>query len=151
MKVLQVPLHKITRHSDLFQGEIAVSVRPALPVEGITLILGNGEAGGRVWADTPPSPVVSSVPLVRKQPDKNEKSFPEIFTACAVTRSMTRNNLEAVSEHVAGNDEASDVLVFSLSDAPLSILQEELKVEQRVDTSLKGLFDLVLHTGEEKK
>ncbi len=64
---------------------------------------------------------------------------------------MTRNNLEAVSEHVAGNDEASDVLVFSLSDAPLSILQEELKVEQRVDTSLKGLFDLVLHAGEEKK
>ena len=45
MKVLQVPLHKAVLHSDLFQGELAVGVRPALPVEGVTLILGNGAAG----------------------------------------------------------------------------------------------------------
>ena len=45
MKVLQLPLHKVVLHSDLFQGELAVGVRPALPVEGVTLILGNGAAG----------------------------------------------------------------------------------------------------------
>ncbi len=64
---MQVPLHNVVLHSDLFQGEVAVGVRSALPIEDITFILGNGVAGGRVWADVPPPPVVSSVPLVRKQ------------------------------------------------------------------------------------
>lgn len=95
MKVLQVPLHNIILHSDLLQGEVAVGVRLALPIEGITLILGNGVAGGRVWAEAPPPPpVLSSFPLVKKQPDENEVNFPEVFTACAVTRSMTRANPE---------------------------------------------------------
>ncbi|XP_078019594.1 uncharacterized protein LOC144459429 [Epinephelus lanceolatus] len=90
MKVLQVPLHKMVLYSDLFQGEITVGVRPALPIGGITLTLGNGVAGGRVWADAPPPPppVVSSVPL------------------------------------------------------------EELKLEQRADPSLEGLFDMVLPEDE---
>ena len=34
IKVLQVPLHKVVLHSDLFQGELAVGVRLVLPVEG---------------------------------------------------------------------------------------------------------------------
>ncbi|KAK0152609.1 hypothetical protein N1851_005866 [Merluccius polli] len=66
MKVLQVPLHNVMLNSDLFQGQVAVGVSPALPIQGITLILGNEVAGGCVWADVPPPPppVVSSVPLI---------------------------------------------------------------------------------------
>lgn len=51
------PLHIMHSIHDLFQGTVAVGVRPALPVEGIMLILGNVMAGGRVWADVPPPPV----------------------------------------------------------------------------------------------
>lgn len=79
-KILQVPLHNVM-----------------LPIEGITLILGNGMAAGRVWADVLPPPFVSSVPLVRKQPDENEVNFPEVFGACVVTHSMTHANLDSVS------------------------------------------------------
>lgn len=61
MNVLQVPLHKIVLHSDLFQSEIAVCVRPALRVKGVTLILGNGAAGGHVWGCASPPPVVSYI------------------------------------------------------------------------------------------
>ena len=152
MKVLQVPLHKMMLYSDLFQGQISVGVRPALPIEGITVILGNGVAGGRVWADAPPppAPVVSSVPLVRKQPDEYQASFPEVFTACAVTRSMARDTPDSVSEPVKTKGEVSDSLYFSLSDVPLSASQEELKSEQRADSSLEGLFDMVLPEDEVK-
>ena len=90
MKVYRfLPLHKVMLHSDLFQGEIALGVKPALPVKGVTLILGNGAAGGCVWGGVSPPPVVSSVLLVRKQPDDDTTSF---LTACAVTRSMSQNS-----------------------------------------------------------
>ncbi|KAG7453547.1 hypothetical protein JOB18_031128 [Solea senegalensis] len=89
------------------KGEIAVGVRPALPVEGVTLILGNGAA------------VVSSVPLVRKQPDEDEIRFPEVFTACAVTRSMSQHSPPEPPECGVGD-----------------VTQEELESEQRADASL---------------
>ena len=88
MNVLNVPLHKIRLFSDLFQGEAQVGVRPALPIEGVTMILGNGLVGARVWADVPPV-VVASVPLVKSRPDDSEREFPEVFTACAVVTKIT--------------------------------------------------------------
>lgn len=146
MTELQVPLHNIMLHCDLFQGQISVGVRPALPIEGITLILGNGVAGGRVWA-APPPPTASSVGLLRMQPDENEVS-PDVSAACAVTRSMKhKSEAEAKSET---KGEASHSLSFSLSDVPLSVSQEELKVEQQADASLNGLFEQVLPNSEVK-
>ena len=41
MNVLNIPLHKIGLFSDLFQGEAQMGVWPALPIEGVTMILGN--------------------------------------------------------------------------------------------------------------
>ena len=52
-----------------------------------------------VWGGVSPLPVVSSVPLVRKQLDDDATSFPEVFTACGVTRAMSRNSPPAVPEH----------------------------------------------------
>ncbi|XP_036965436.1 uncharacterized protein LOC119025698 isoform X3 [Acanthopagrus latus] len=69
-------------------GEVAVAVRPALPVDGVTMILGNDIAGSRVWADVPPPAIVASAPLVTTEPDKSVTDFPEAFRACAVTRAM---------------------------------------------------------------
>lgn len=60
LTVLPIPLHKSVLDCELVEDEVAVGVRPALPIAGIHFILGNGLAGGRVWADSPPLPIVSS-------------------------------------------------------------------------------------------
>ena len=59
LKILRVPLHKMMLFSDLFQGEVAVGVRPALPVAGITMILDNDIAVSRVWPDVAPRAIVT--------------------------------------------------------------------------------------------
>ncbi|KAK0150744.1 hypothetical protein N1851_008151 [Merluccius polli] len=119
MNVLNVPLHKIRLFSDLFQGEAQVGVRPALPIEGVTMILGNGLVGARVWADVP-SVVVASVPLVKSRPDDSEREFPEVFTACAVTRAMRRSN------DVKKVDDDPETVRLSLSDFPLAVSHGDL-------------------------
>ncbi len=40
-------------YSDPFEGQIEVGVRSVIPVEGVTLTLGNTVAGGHIWADVP--------------------------------------------------------------------------------------------------
>lgn len=41
LKVGDVSLHKIILNCDLFQEEVVVGVCPALPVNGVMMILGN--------------------------------------------------------------------------------------------------------------
>lgn len=69
LNVLSVPLHRVVIDCDLFQGEAALAVRPALPIEGVSLILGNKLAGTRVWPDVIPPIVAESVPQLRQDPD----------------------------------------------------------------------------------
>ena len=59
MGLVFVPRHKLVLDCDLVQGVVAVAVRPALPFDGVEMILGNDLAGGAVWACVPPSPVVT--------------------------------------------------------------------------------------------
>lgn len=149
MKVLQVPLHNVMLHSDLFEGQVTVGVRPALPTEGISLILENGVAGGPVWAGVlPPPAVLSLVPLLRKQPDENEVNFPKDFTACVVTCSMARDKLDSVSGSEQLESNNSGLCAFSLSDTSPSVLQEDLRLEQQADPSLRALFEQVLPADE---
>ena len=51
MGVLEVPLHEVNIKSSLINGNIVIGMRPSLPVEGISLILGNDLAGERVMVD----------------------------------------------------------------------------------------------------
>lgn len=51
--------------------------------------------------------MVSSVPVVRKQLDDDEDTFPEVFTACAVTRAMVR-------EGASGNSDVGMVKYLSI-------------------------------------
>ncbi|KAK0150396.1 hypothetical protein N1851_008509 [Merluccius polli] len=51
MSTLRVPLHQVELSSNLVQGVLRIGVRPALPVEKIDVILGNGLAGGHVWPE----------------------------------------------------------------------------------------------------
>ena len=43
-----VPLHKVHLKCGLVTGAVVVGVRPSLPVQGVSLILGNNLAGGQV-------------------------------------------------------------------------------------------------------
>jgi hypothetical protein len=49
--VIDVPLHRIFLKSDLITGPVIVGVRPTLPVQGVSLLLGNNLAGGKVVLD----------------------------------------------------------------------------------------------------
>ncbi|VDI40041.1 Hypothetical predicted protein [Mytilus galloprovincialis] len=53
---IDVPLHRIYLKSDLITGPVIVGVRPNLPVEGVTLLLGNDLARNKVVAE----PIVTS-------------------------------------------------------------------------------------------
>ena len=55
MEIINVPLHKVNLKSDLVSGTVTVGVRPQLPVKGVSMLLGNDLAGGKVL----PDPIVS--------------------------------------------------------------------------------------------
>ena len=81
--VIDVPLHRIYLKSDLITGPVIVGVRPTLPVQGVSLLLGNDLAGGKVV----PDPIVCET-LTSDVASKDEND--DLYPACAVTRSMTR-------------------------------------------------------------
>ena len=51
LNAMSVPLHKVYLHSDLVTGPVTVGVLPTLPVRGVSFILGNDLAGGKVKPD----------------------------------------------------------------------------------------------------
>uniref|UniRef100_A0AAV2JWG7 Uncharacterized protein n=1 Tax=Knipowitschia caucasica TaxID=637954 RepID=A0AAV2JWG7_KNICA len=98
MAVLPIPLHRMCLECELLRRGVAVGVRPALPIDGIHIILGNGLVGGCVWADTD-SGGGETVDAVVGEPD--------VFHACAVTR----------ASHGAELDVADAGLVQACEDA----------------------------------
>ncbi|KAI3366213.1 hypothetical protein L3Q82_010034, partial [Scortum barcoo] len=56
-------------------GEGELAVRPVLPIQGVSVILGNNLVGAQVWADVPPPVVMVPVPMVRLEPDESERDF----------------------------------------------------------------------------
>ena len=84
MGVLEVPLHEVNIKSSLINGNIVIGMRPSLPVEGISLILGNDLAGERVMVD----PRVVEKPRDDENTERLAEKFPGIFPASVLTRSM---------------------------------------------------------------
>ena len=93
MGVLEVPLHEVNIKSSLINGNIVIGMRPSLPVEGISLILGNDLAGERVMVD----PRVVETPRDDEKTERLAEKFPGIFPASVVTRSMKAKK-EAIKE-----------------------------------------------------
>ena len=93
MGVLEVPLHEVNIKSSLINGNIVIGMRPSLPVEGISLILGNDLAGEKVMVD----PRVVEKPRDDEKTERLAKKFPGIFPASVVTRSMKAKK-EAIKE-----------------------------------------------------
>ena len=93
MSALKVPLHEVNIKSSLINGNIVIGIRPSLPVEGISLILGNDLAGEKVMVD----PRVVEKPRDDEKSERLAEKFPGIFPAFMVTRSMKAKK-EAIKE-----------------------------------------------------
>ena len=93
MGVLEVPLHEVNIKSSLIKGNIVIGMRPSLPVEGISLILGNTLAGERVIVD----PRVVEKPRDDEKTEKLAEKFPGTFPVSVVTCSMKAKK-EAIKE-----------------------------------------------------
>ena len=94
---VRVPLHIVELESDLVSGSVVAGVLPTLPVEGVTLLLGNDIAGEKVLSHI----VTSRTPVVDDATEKLVQEMPDVFPSCAVTRSMTREQ---------ENEEQEDIL-----------------------------------------
>ena len=157
MQDIGVPLHKITIQSDLWSGDAVVGVRPRFPISGVSVIMGNDLAGGRVLV----TPEVTPVPVLRTDPDELAERFPKVFTSCAVTRAAAKR-MQAECQDVDLSDsflcvKEQDVpeLGESSDDAQKrgpdlsasSMSREQLITDQRADKTLAHLFEDVSEGG----
>ncbi|KAK4315403.1 hypothetical protein Pmani_013320 [Petrolisthes manimaculis] len=146
-----VPLVTIHLESELFSGSALVGVVDQLPVPGVQFILGNDLAGGKMGS----LPVVSEVPVESKETEKLVEEIPDVFPVCAVTRSMTARKGSEPDETEMKLPLCEDVEV-DLSETFLanldsghesreefSLSRENLIEQQKADSSLQKLFDVV--------
>lgn len=75
-------------HSELYTSEIEACCVLAIANWGIVLILDNGVSGRHVWAEQPPFPVLSVVPLVCVQLDYSNIRFSDVFLASVLAHAM---------------------------------------------------------------
>ncbi|KAK0140312.1 hypothetical protein N1851_022787 [Merluccius polli] len=108
MSYISVPLHHLNLTCDLVSGDFSVGVRPSLPMRGVTFVLGNDIAGGKV---TPVLEVFDQPDV--SQPDVLGRSYPDAFPVCAVTRAQARKLGDAV-------DLSDTVFADGLSDQAFS-------------------------------
>ena len=120
---MEVPLHTVDLQSGLVSGRVNLGIRKSLPMEGVSLILGNDLAGAKVTV-----PVVSAAPLANEQVETAElvQEFPEVFPACVVTRSMAKKSSESVRK-----TSPDDV---SLEDSFFCRLKDENTCTKETDT-----------------
>lgn len=94
---VSIPLHRIHLTSGLVSGPVEVGVVPSLPMKGISMLLGNELAGGRVI----PHPKVVSEPVASVDTENIEEENPGIFPSCAVTRAQARKKAyEKIDERI---------------------------------------------------
>ena len=107
-------------------------VRPALPIDGVAVILGNKLSGGRVWAVGSSSSVSGTADGPGAQPHVEGDQVPEVHSVSAITRSASR-----VWTEPADPDSRASTIVMGL---PTSISRSRLIQEQFSDSSLQPLF-----------
>ncbi len=147
LTVIKVPLHNVFLQSSICSGFVKLAVCAELPVEGVSLILGNDLAGKRVFC----LPEVTDDPVdVYKGHDVLHETFPDVFSACAVTRAQSRKFEETVDlsdsflatevpdQFVKDNVNELNVCVVPNSNLPLGKL--ELIKAQHADPTLTPCF-----------
>ena len=143
---ISLPLVQVYLKSDLISGYVKVGLTPSLPMPGITFLLGNDIAGGKVT----PQPKMSLTPIIDQDTEKLNDEIPGLFPACIVTRSKSYD-MPTVNETLPPgdctelhekilhcNDESSDDL----------ITRSQLILAQQCDPSLKRFFEKVISSDE---
>ena len=77
-----------------------MGIVPFLPMDGVSFLLGNDLAGGRVSV----LPVVSEVPVCDQQTENLADEFPGIFPACVVTARKAESEREKNESDVSLGD-----------------------------------------------
>ena len=110
--------------SDIVSGLVEVGVRPSLPIEGISLILGNDLAGGKVTVD----------PCMSCQPESHDGTQEEvtIYPACAVTHTMKKKAAE--KDRVIISPVLTRVGLPEVSGSVTNDLEEESKDSNENDS-----------------
>lgn len=112
---------------------------------GIDIILGNSLDGGIVCKGIslpPPSPIVVNTPWFDDPCHQKKSSFPDVFTACAIMRAMTRGRSDIVSPGLEGKDKLKDYV--SLYVWASTVWREEFIKEQQADPFLTEMLGNVL-------
>ncbi len=155
-----VPLHTMYIKSNLISGPVKIGVRSHLPVEGVSMILGNDLVGGKVF----PCPIVSAEPDVGAQTDVS-KMFPSVFPACAVTRAHAQRFGDVVDISESFLPSSADVVESKLSvmprqtaetatedqQPPLKVGREQLAAAQRADPNLIKCIDAAVDRSQVSK
>lgn len=141
-----VPLHTVQLKSDLISGTVSIGVHSQLPVDGVSMILGNDLAGTKVF----PYPIVSAEPNVSTQVVALSQ-FPMAFPACVVTRAQKKKFEDVVdlsSSFLVASPERVECKLFvkpqptmideylSVNEIPLKVGREQLIAAQKSDLTL---------------
>ena len=148
-----VPLYNIELSSGLVSGPVTVGIVPKLPMRGISMLLGNDLAGGKVF----PSPVVCDIPEVSSETEELENEIPGIFPSCVVTRAQAMKKKEEEDDN-DGEVNLGDTFFGMLDEGQddqihgKPIFSQPALIEaQKAAEDLKKLFDVALPAGEAEK
>jgi len=163
---MNIPLHKAYIESDLVQGEVIVGVTDSLPVNGVSMILGNDLAGSRVQTE----PVVSQHPTESTSTQILEDQFPNCLPACVLTRATkAKLDLEQlgsepkprVARTANHSIDLADTFMHGLEDTSSEHFtaheihskktRESIIAAQQSDPEIKELFDQALSSEEAEK
>ena len=94
-EAIQAPLHRIYLDSELYTGNVIVGIWNTLPIEGISLILGNDIMGSKVSAE----PVIESHEPLEDTDHSDQVMSPDVVhPTCALTRGKAREKLAKLKE-----------------------------------------------------
>ena len=162
--VQSIPLHTVVLNSKMVSGTVLVGVCDTLPVDGISMLLGNDLAGARVSSE----PCMSNVPVVSAQEAELQKEFSYVFPECVVTRAAAKKAHEQQVENVEvgpclegtfmtelEEDRVAkvpvEVVSQSASDVLPTLTREQLIQEQQNNVEIAALIDRALSEEEAAK
>lgn len=138
-----VPLHRVNLQSQLVQGVITLGVCSALPVDGVSVLIGNNLAGHHVWGDSGPPLQPTDLPSLSGECAGLASTFPDVFPACVVSSAAHR----ATKEQDADGDVSGTPESRLLREKPPSLVTHaELTKGSEQDPSLKPLLGQVNST-----
>ncbi|KAG7166932.1 hypothetical protein Hamer_G031851 [Homarus americanus] len=122
----RIPLCQVYLRSSIKSGYVTLGVVDSLPVEGVSLLIGNDLVGDMMF----PNVVISSCPTAENNTVQLEVDVPGLFPACAVTRSMS---------HSTEVEETSEVDEVSLQDCEKS--EDNVIQPDHTDLGLSEFFE----------